>query len=611
MIRPCVAIGCAVQSLLIATVACRAAWTPPEISGDITLNFNQLPNSGGYQYVGYTGSLSANHDVPIILGVEVSPEFANATNYPLYWSDNFIWDNGLVVQFVNAAVIGKAVNGIASGEISISDTLDALNVLQNTGPTQRSISAPLLKLTSPQVPNFEIDLGVSATFKFNVTVPAPAKVMMDQPAELQNLIVESGAGLQSHVGLVVHEQLINHGTLSNLSGTVAGNFINDGDSNLGFGATLSGPLLINGQLYNSSRIEIGGGQLSVSSATSNSGMIQIGGGVLQTESGGVLTNRGSIDWQGGWLGGSIINETGTIALTGSGMLNLGGNVLITNTGLIAHGGASNLIFNGASIIHNATGGVYDIQGDAGFQLYMPYNSNAGHIDNAGVFRKSLGSGTSLVGIPVNNTGIIECTSGTLFLAESGSSTGGTFRFANAGHVRTFNDFVWTGLQTASGDGTLEAHGVIPAGETATFKDFKNGAILQIAMTNLSAHDGAKCVFDLVDGAQTELIGGGLLGNGEFINQGNFEWTDGVIEGATVTNVSNGFRITGPAEKTIKGYYSLNSGSTINNYGVVTQFDGTLVRVYGANTPGNFAMRINNFATGVYEMRDGSSLESGG
>ena len=103
---------------------------------------------------------------------------------------------------------------------------------------------------------------------------------------------------------------------------------------------------------------------------------------------------------------------------------------INNTATIGLSGGSFSSTSGR--VNNQSGGTFDVQGN-----YSLYGSLA-VFDNAGLFKKSTGSGTATVssGWTFNNTGAVQAQSGTLEIQGSGTSSG-TFDVSN-GAALTFS-----------------------------------------------------------------------------------------------------------------------------------------------------------------------------
>jgi len=94
-----------------------------------------------------------------------------------------------------------------------------------------------------------------------------------------------------------------------------------------------------------------------------------------------------------------------------------------------------------------------------------------------LLRKSGGSGTSIIGVPFDNSdGTIEVDSGTLSLAAGGTSASGTFNVA-AGAVLDLtggSSPTWSGLVNGSGAGTVSLNSGTVATSPSLTLDFPDG-----------------------------------------------------------------------------------------------------------------------------------------
>jgi hypothetical protein len=271
----------------------------------------------------------------------------------------------------------------------------------------------------------------------------------------------------------------NTGTVEVDSGTLSiqgGGSTNNGNFAFSNGGTLqiASTFNVNGSevLRGSGTLEVPTGSISGNSQTA---ALDVGNGVTVLLDGGSVTANNSplsIGGQGSflWTSGSIygwqgVSVTGNTTVSGVGDHTLQGNTRMTNTGTINHlGDSSQVTFNGSywgygaawAILNNEAGGVYDLQGDGGFRLGAGGTSLGNYINNAGLFKKSGGTGTSVVGegIIFNNTGTVEVDSGTLsfqdrFTQSSGMTnlSGGNITFSGTGQ---FQGGLLTGSGTITG-----------------------------------------------------------------------------------------------------------------------------------------------------------------
>jgi len=156
--------------------------------------------------------------------------------------------------------------------------------------------------------------------------------------------------------------------------------------------------------------------------------------------------EGLFQWTGGSIvpvsGGPVLRNDGTITLAGSEAKELGGT--LENAGVVRHGDTGDLAMRFGTRIENLSGGLYDIQGDAG----MAPGGGGGawpFFGNAGTLRKSAGSGNATLEFH----SVME-NSGTMEALEGGFEVIG--RVTNQGTVR--------GLRAIEGDYTQTAEGTI-------------------------------------------------------------------------------------------------------------------------------------------------------
>ena len=484
----------------------------------------------------------------------------------LYWSDNTTWDNGFVIQLMDGVAVGVAVAGDGIGTPSLSDNINAINVLQGMGPTEKTISATLA-ITSSDISGFEADFGATAIFQFNVTIPGPANVVLNQDAILNSLNVQGGALLQ---------------------------------------ATAGNTLTLNHSSVNSGELDLVGATVNVQSLFTNTGTIQMASGSLGGP--GTTINLGSFEWTGGTVSGGLTNASNAFTIIGTGgwcAMNSGS--VLTNGGTVTQvSGAWVFASNGGAIVNNLAGACWNLQGDGG--------SIGGDIvfNNAGTFRKSSGGGTtglfynywgSKYGF--NNTGTVEVDSGTLAIGN-GSNNGGSFVLANAtlqlGVGETGTVFTLHGTTSISGSGVVDipSGAVVRAtnGETATYESSSSGVSMVVSGGNLYADTGSTLLLNCTGTNYLNLAGGAIGGAGTTTNIGNFQWSRGKITGSGgLTNASSSFTVTG-----VGG--TIDGGSVLTNSGTITQTaNSTVIGYMGSAT-------VNNLSGSVWNLQGDNGIVVG-
>ena len=209
-----------------------------------------------------------------------------------------------------------------------------------------------------------------------------------------------------------------------------------------------------------------------------------GGGVVQFSQGALYGNNttatilnfpgNTFQWTGGTIGsyqgGHLFTNLGTLNISGTGTVET--DAVFTNQGTVTQSGTTTFNigdYNSGGSFTNAAGAVYDLQSDANIgQSDYAFN-------NAGLFKKSGGTGTSTLTSGFSNQGgTVEVDSGTLQLPTntgSSTSTGGTFNVAAGALLDLGGGGHFTGTYTGGGGGTVR----FSAGSFYT--DNKTGATL--------------------------------------------------------------------------------------------------------------------------------------
>jgi hypothetical protein len=173
-------------------------------------------------------------------------------------------------------------------------------------------------------------------------------------------------------------------------------------------------------------------------------------------------------WTGGLLsGGGLLTNVGTMVLDGSAAKTLNVSTF-NNPGTVILRGATG-INGGGTTFNNLTTGLFDFQSDAAFD----WSFSPRHIvNNAGIFRKSSGTGASAISVTFSG-GAVEALTGTLSLnAANTTTTGGDFTIASGAVLDLTGGFnhTYIGDYTSSGNGTIQlsSGNLIIGAEGATF-----------------------------------------------------------------------------------------------------------------------------------------------
>ena len=183
--------------------------------------------------------------------------------------------------------------------------------------------------------------------------------------------------------------------------------------------------------------ENNGASLTLTGAlTLSSGTVQLNGTTSVgsfTQSGGDLDGTGTVTVTGATaLSGATMTGTGTTVAQGpvslAGALYLAGGRTFENQGSLAWtSGSLGFGYNpqtgydtGAETINNDAGATFDDQFNGSMGTYP---GSTAVFNNAGLFRKSAGTGTTTIGAVFDNTGSIEVDAGTLSLTGGGTNSG--------------------------------------------------------------------------------------------------------------------------------------------------------------------------------------------
>src|SRR5205807_6944908 len=231
--------------------------------------------------------------------------------------------------------------------------------------------------------------------------------------------------------------------------------------------------------------------------------------------GGTLTGIGTVTVTNAlnWISGTM---SGTGHTAASGAFTLNGSFLTLNARTIGDAGTASLA-QGTSIStsnnavwNNLAGGTLDSQGDASFSSFA-----AGpQLNNAGLLRKSAGTGSTTIGMALNNTGTVQVSSGTLNLSGGGSNSG-SFTIG-AGDTVNFSGSIY----------------ILQAGST-----FSGAGTVQIATFSTVNVAGDASMQVLV------LAGGAVTGHGTLTVNGLLTWSGGTMSGSGQTTANGGAAIT--------------------------------------------------------------------
>lgn len=166
---------------------------------------------------------------------------------------------------------------------------------------------------------------------------------------------------------------------------------------------------------------------------------------------GPWTMSGTLNWTGGVLSGGA-----ALTVASNAVMNIGGNGTLdlygalTNAGTVNWSGTGDLqLFNGAQGytggIDNLAGAVFNARNDQAVNCAC-YGGE--YFNNAGLFRKSVGTKTTTINVAFNNTGTADVQSGTISLQGNYSLTGGTLNFG-INSVTSFGQLILGGAAASA------------------------------------------------------------------------------------------------------------------------------------------------------------------
>ena len=329
--------------------------------------------------------------------------------------------------------------------------------------------------------------------------------------------------------------------------------------------------------------------------------------------GATLAGSGPITFAQPFTSSGGIIDTGTqvVAATG-GMLNSTISSIylygtLVNDGTLTWTGAGNCYGDksgAAGTLENQTGATVDAQGDA--TLKSTYSPRGAFI-NAGLFKKSAGTGTTTVQWTLNNTGMVDVQSGTLSLTGGGTSpgvfnvaAGATLAFAthtltnatfiNAGTISFGSGIVDLTSARFSGAGLNDI-----AGATATLSGNNYGDRFRLSTGTLSIAGAAEI-------ANFVQNGGTLTGSANLTLTGTSTWSTGTSDGVGKTIVPAGAMLTIANGSSIAYLYR-----PLENSGTITWTGTGQLRADKSGTTG----LIDNKTGAIFDAQTNGTLAYSG
>lgn len=313
-----------------------------------------------------------------------------------------------------------------------------------------------------------------------------------------------------------------------------------------------------------------GSNFNVTGATaiSSGPLVQMNGTLV--DGAGNLTLNGAVTWNYGTLqgaGNTTVGTTGAVAVTNVNCYPVLQRAM-TNHGTITigNGGCGGMYLGSSVTLTNASDGVIDVKDDGtGIGNWDASNVT---VANSGVLKRSSGTGTSTISVPVTSsaTNGLQAQVGTLTLSGGGTISGSTS--TSAGAVLSLDS------------GTFAVNGATFGGAGLTR--------LQGPTLNLTGSTTVSSPF--------EFTGGTIDGAGALALNGGGAWNYGTMQGAGTTTVANGSTIT---MSNVSCYPLLLRPLT--NHGTLALTSGGCNGMYIGN-----AATLTNASDGVIDLQGDAS-----
>jgi M6 family metalloprotease-like protein len=385
--------------------------------------------------------------------------------------------------------------------------------------------------------------------------------------------------IQSDVSIANYsgEYFINQGTLRKSGGTGASQIKPIFDSTGAQVAQTGAISLVGGGSLDSASLTGLGTNLFTAGSYNLSGTINSSNAVLAgatlTSSNGVLA--GSWVWASGSIApGSVlmVAANGTLALEGANGVDYALSGILTNAGTIRLASGDLQLFGPAfgggysGELVNLPGGVVDFQADVSIDDY-----SGEQFINAGVVRKSGGTGVSQIHPSFSNTGLLDVKSGSIDLAGGGDGNG---------------QFVAEAGTTLSVSGGYEMDN---ASVTGAGTNVLTGGVFTLDGNLKSAN---------------VVLAGAILGGTNGVIDTTVIWTSGSIApGSTLTVATNGVLVLAGANG---ADYQL--GGTLTNAGTVRLFSGNL-QLVGPAFGNGYSGELVNLPGAVVDLQSDVSIDT--
>lgn len=184
-----------------------------------------------------------------------------------------------------------------------------------------------------------------------------------------------------------------------------------------------------------------------------------------------FTGIGAVNWNSNTFeGAGTLTNNFTFNINTTSHLDLNGNINIVNNGIINFTSYGSLYFNNGTIDNMATG-IIDLKSDG----QNIYNNATLNLNNYGILKKTVGSGTSSISSIVNNYGTIIAVVGTLDFTVLHNFNTGIVKGYGAIHLPSGSNFTNDGtFAPGMSPGTLTVIGNFTSSTNSVFQAELNG-----------------------------------------------------------------------------------------------------------------------------------------
>lgn len=548
------------KSLIAYTGPINIVWTN-SASGDWSAAANWSPNVVPAAYDDVlintfaTVTVNTNADCRN-LTLSSASQSTLSVNGTLTLHGNSVWNGGTLGGSGRVIVAPGATLIIPNGGASVflsSCTLDnAGTILWVAGQTFSMNSGAVITNRAGAVFVAQVanTLGGSGTHFDNVgTFRASANGQINFSANLNNYgEVDVVTGTLDHNASVVNNGIINlsPGTTNQLAGS--------GSATGSFTAPAGAVVLVSGNGF-------------LPAFNFNSGVQLLGAGLYQLIGGtvnlntdlavenldynttlngvGTLTVSNVMNWfAGGSINGNGVNSLvipvgATLNLVNSGAIFFNSRTL-DNGGTVSWSGAGSMQMSGA-VITNRAGALFRIQNGASI-------TGSGRFDNVGLFRKSVTTSVSTIGVPFNNYSTVDLQTGGLTFSGGGANVSGNITVPASTSLGLGGTFTSDGASSITGAGSLTVNngtaslaGLVNLSGTNSFSGGTANLTGNYICTNNTLNIYGTAVFNGTGTVSPWVVNlGGTLDGANSVTVGSLmNWTGGTMQGSGRTLITSG------------------------------------------------------------------------